>query len=295
MLEFQELALEDIRMYRCRFGCNCDRICDCTAGTTFMWRKLFHTEYAVAAESLILKFQYVDGKRSFAFPLCGDAETALDEIASYCVKSEENLRFSFTSARDRDIILKKFPNAKATAERDWFDYVYEAQALVTLSGKRYHGQKNFVNRFKKLYPDYRFVVIDETNLERVRAYMEMHVRKFPKESVYIGAELDGIFEALDQYALYGMCGGFIEVGDAVTGVSIGEIVGDTLYVHIEKADTEYPGAYPILTNEFAKAFVRGDTRYINREEDMGEEGLRTSKLSYHPAFLAEKYTITVSL
>lgn len=303
MLEFKKLTLDGICLYRHQFGCNQDRICDCTAGTTFMWREFFQTEYTIFHRSLILKFRYVDGQYSFAFPLGGhfplggNYPDALSEIYSYCKEKNEPMRFSFTSRRDRDILISAFPDCEviSVAERDWFDYVYNASDIVNLSGKKYHGQKNHVNKFRKTYPDYRFVEIDSSNVSRVRDYIKHHLEKFPKEGAYIKAETTGMYEALDNYEIYGMCGGFIEVDGNIAGVSMGEIIGDTLYVHIEKADTDYQGAYSILTNEFAKAFVREDTLYINREEDMGEEGLRKSKLSYHPAFLAEKYTVTVKI
>jgi Uncharacterized conserved protein len=293
MLVFSKLTLDELSLYRDRFGCNRDRICDCTAGTTFMWRDFFQTEYTIFDGSLILKFRYIDGKTAFAFPLCGDCGKALSEIYEYCRENGELMRFCFTSKRDRDIIASMYGTAESTEERDWFDYVYNAADLVSLSGKKYHGQKNFVNRFKKMYPNYKFTQIDGTNIARVREYVEAHIKKYPKEGAYISAETHGIFEALEHHDLYGMCGGFVEVDGVITGISMGEIVGDTLYVHIEKADTEYQGAYPILTNEFAKAFAGEEILYINREEDMGEEGLRRSKEAYHPVFMAEKYTVTV--
>ena len=81
--------------------------------------------------------------------------------------------------------------------------------------------------------------------------------------------------------------------DYVAGFSLGEIVGDTLFTHIEKADRDYEGCYQMLVAQFAQHFVRDGVHFINREDDTGDLGLRTSKLSYHPVALLEKYTVTI--
>jgi hypothetical protein len=83
------------------------------------------------------------------------------------------------------------------------------------------------------------------------------------------------------------------VDDKVVSISVGEIVYDTLFIHIEKADTDYHGAYQMIVNEYAKNISTPETKYINREEDVGREGLRISKMSYHPLRLLEKYTVKV--
>ena len=81
--------------------------------------------------------------------------------------------------------------------------------------------------------------------------------------------------------------------DLAAGFSLGEIVGDTLFTHIEKADRDYEGCYQMLVAQFAQHFVRDGVHFINREDDTGDLGLRTSKLSYHPVALLEKYTVTI--
>ena len=92
---------------------------------------------------------------------------------------------------------------------------------------------------------------------------------------------------------YGMVGGLLKTEGKIIGLSIGEILGDTLFVHVEKSLREVQGAYPLLVREFAKCFVSDGVNFINREEDDGNEGLRTSKLSYHPVKLLEKFLVTV--
>ena len=90
-----------------------------------------------------------------------------------------------------------------------------------------------------------------------------------------------------------MVGGLLKTEGKIIGLSIGEILGDTLFVHVEKSLREVQGAYPLLVREFAKCFAADSVNFINREEDDGNEGLRTSKMSYHPVKLLEKYLVTV--
>lgn len=101
-------------------------------------------------------------------------------------------------------------------------------------------------------------------------------------------------DALKNYSKLGMLGGILKVGDKIAGYSIGEVLGDTVFVHIEKADISFPGAYQMLTNLFLKAFAQSDEiKFVNREDDCGDEGLRRSKLSYHPVALLAKNSVTI--
>ena len=103
-------------------------------------------------------------------------------------------------------------------------------------------------------------------------------------------------EVLENYEIYGMLGGVLKVDDKIVGYSISEIVGDTLFCHIEKADISYGGAYQMLTNQFLQMYASSeDIKFVNREEDCGDEGLRKSKMSYHPIELIEKNTVKINL
>ena len=100
---------------------------------------------------------------------------------------------------------------------------------------------------------------------------------------------------LAHYFDYAPLGGLLRAGGKIVGFSAGEIVGDTLIIHVEKADIAYDGVYQALVNEFAKRFVTESVQYINREEDVGDPGVRKSKDSDHPLRLLEKYLVQVPL
>lgn len=118
-------------------------------------------------------------------------------------------------------------------------------------------------------------------------------RRYHKDSASAQAEEGCVREFLRDFAAYAPLAGLLRVNGRVVGFSAGEIVGDTLIIHIEKADIAYEGVYQALVNEYAKCFVTPGVRYINREEDAGDEGLRRSKESYHPVRLLEKYLVQI--
>ena len=153
---------------------------------------------------------------------------------------------------------------------------------------------NHINKFKNLYGEPVFEDINENNLDTVKAWFVSYYQKNPPQNEDLEFEKSAIFELLDNYSYYEQPGLTLSVDGKIIGVSIGEVVGDTLIVHTEKAERDFQGSYPVLVNGFAKRYSTDKVRFINREEDCGEQGLRTSKLSYHPVLLLDKWDITVN-
>ena len=180
------------------------------------------------------------------------------------------------------------------AERDWYDYIYIKEDLIGFKGKRFNGQRNHVNKFRRLYPEAVFRRLNRENIDRVKDFCLDYNHRFGKDTDTAREDEEKTLEVLDNFELYDQIGGYMEYQGKVIGVSIGEVMGDTLVVHIEKADIDYEGIYPALVQEFSAMFAApASIRFINREDDAGDEGLRRSKLSYHPVALLEKYTVSV--
>jgi len=194
-----------------------------------------------------------------------------------------------------ELLKKHYSNMTVTTDRDFCDYLYDAENMKNFAGRRYSGQRNHINRFLKLYGEYQFHKITPENLGRVLAFYEWFRQEYHKDSEFAQEESEKIIELLTHYETYQVVGGFITVDENIIAMAIGEKVYDTLFVHIEKADIRYHGAYQMIVREFARAYADETVRYINREEDMGDEGLRTSKLSYHPLQLLEKSVVNITL
>lgn len=178
------------------------------------------------------------------------------------------------------------------ADRDWADYIYYKKDFENPAGRKHHRQKNLINRFIRENPDYTCEAIQEKNARQVLEYFQQYALRNPETSPMDGQEFPAVCRILQASDFYGMQGMLLRAAGEICGFTIGEVYGDTVYVHVEKADKEKAGAFQVLSRDFQRS-IDGDVLYVNREEDLGLEGLRRSKLSYGPIRLDYKYTAQI--
>lgn len=280
-MEFRKLTIEDIPLVCEYFRKYYDGSADMTIGGTFIWRDYYGTEFAIWNSTLILR---ETRNNTYGFPLGENYEEALKALGE--------VEYSFLTEENRDKVLALFPKSEVSSDRDYSDYLYEAEKMISLSGKSLSGQRNHISRFKREYENYSFEEITEENILEAFRFFEEFEKKTDKNSESAIEDRKKTFEVLKNFSEYRMIGAMLKVEDRVIGASIGEIMGSTLIVHIEKAFYEYKGAYPMLTNLFNSRFA-SDLEFVNREDDAGDEGLRKNKLSYNPIRLIHKYNVLV--
>ncbi len=286
---FRPLTLGDIPCLRRYFTRQPARICDSTVGGTFLWRDMYRTEFCEHRGTLLLRSRLTDGQEIYSMPMDGDVPAALRMLRE---ETDGELCF-FAAKEDLPVIYSLFPRSRREVVLNAADYLYRADDLKELRGKHYAGQRNHISQFVRKYPDWRFTPITEDMLPQVRAFFARFVEEHDKAAESFREDERKVSEVLDNYALYGFLGGAVWAGEQIVSIALGETVGDTLYVHIEKGDTDFHGSYPMIVREFSR-FAAGDgIIYINREDDAGDEGLRRSKLSYKPCDLLEKYLVRV--
>ena len=275
------------------------RLSNYTPGTAFVWGKYLDTHFAEAEGCLILRDRYVK-QEYFYYPVSpsGDEEAqrrALCAIEEYC--RNENVRLHFTAIpRDKlpELVLRYGSELHLSDIRRWRDYLYEKENFQNYPGGKYSGQRNHVNKFKKTYHDWQFCAYTPADAAEVRAFLEEYAAsQYAKEEMYADEEMKGAFALFENIEKLGLSAGFLRAGGKIVAFSAGEVCGDTMFVHVEKALRGYPGAYPAMAQAFAQAFCGENVRYINREDDSGDMGLRKSKLQYLPAALLDKYNIAV--
>lgn len=293
MLEFKPLELEDLPKLRDFFGYSGSRICDTTPGTVFMWRDMYRTEFAIYDGSLYFKVDYPELGATFTLPLGGGRTEHYKQIADYCCKRNMPISFYPVPKDELERLQTFFPNSAAIPTRDTFDYLYRAEDLKFFRGKKLSGQRNHVNKFLKTYGNWSFRTISKEDIVQVEAFLDRYAAGREKAAASFHEDLAKTREVLHNYDIYDMLGGMLLVDGQIVGFSLGEVVGDTLFTHIEKADRDYQGCYQMLVAQYAQQFAGDGVHFINREDDAGDLGLRTSKLSYHPVTLLEKYTVTV--
>ena len=145
----------------------------------------------------------------------------------------------------------------------------------------------------RTYENWSFTTLTEADVPDVEAFLDRYAAGTQKDSSTFDEDLKKTREVLGAFERYGMVGGVLRVSGQVVGFAIGEVVGDTLFVHIEKADRTCEGCYQMVVSQFAQMFAVDGVEHINREDDTGDLGLRTSKLSYKPVALLEKYAVVV--
>lgn len=289
MIDFQLLNLEHIPIFREYFSRVTTRLCDTTLGGAVMWRKGFENDFALVEDILFLRSRNDATGFAYTVPL-GNLERGLELLMEHCKETGEPLRFCSVSEENKDRLLALLPDFVASANRDWFDYLYRSEALATLAGKKLSGQRNHRNFFLKNHSDWCFEEIGEHNVAEVRTFFDTFCREIQKDSEYFRHEVEAVYEVLENQKAYGFFGGLIRSEREIRAFSFGERVGDTLFVHIEKADRTVRGAYQMMVSEFVGHFAQ-DAEFVNREEDVGDPGLRYAKESYHPHALLAKYTV----
>lgn len=196
--------------------------------------------------------------------------------------SSENLEFLKGNFNDKIEEIKSNP--------DYYDYIYNADDLINLRGKKYHSKRNHISNFKKQPWEYKVLTHDLFD-DCIEFITKSYNHKNDPDDFSSIVEQYAINTFFNNFEYMNLKGGVLYQNNNIVGVTIGEkINSDTLVVHIEKASASVKGAYPTICNEFAKANAY-DLKYINREEDLGIEGLRKSKRSYNPCFMLEKHTV----
>ena len=263
---------------------------ECAFGNLFMWQTCYDIFWTEAHGFLVLKVKRNDVD-FFLQPFGGkdeDLPLLMKEIKEYHNGKPFEIHGIYDDGRER--LLKAFPDLEITDDRDNWDYVYLQQNLATLVGRKYHGKKNHCNAFVKEHPDYVYEEMNRSNIEECLAFGDMWCEHRMSDDPSLVCEKCAIHEALDNFEALKLRGGVIRIDGKVEAFSFGEKINDdTAVLHVEKANPEIRGLYAVINRDFAKN-AWGDVTYLNREEDMGHEGLRMAKESYKPEFMVKKYS-----
>lgn len=265
-----------------------------------MWAKYFRYTYCILDNTLIIKGVAEDDPDVTAFsmpigpmpigPMPLRRSVAL--IERYCHSHRLPVVFSAIPEDRLAEFMSIHPGMRYSELADWSDYIYRIETLATLRGKKMNKKRNHVNRFIGDHPDY---TVDTVNAEMVDELEAMTGRTSDSMTPLAVYERRQCQDTLRMLPLYGFESAVLRTapGAPVCAYAAGEVIGDTLYTHIEKADHSVAGAGEMINMIFARRMLEKypGLQYVNREEDTGDEGLRHAKLSYHPTALLRKYNI----
>ena len=269
------------------------RTCDFTVAGLLMWADFFKYEYAIIDDTLFVKGLTENDKSipAFSMPVGKlSPEDSLRILADYCQERGVPLRFSAVP-EDRVADFHSLGACAIEELVDWADYLYNASDLASLQGNRYSKKRNHVNRFIADNPGYIFQPLTSQHIPDIKQFY--HQMAADTDADTAEEERRQVFQVLDHYDRFPFEGALLTTPDnGIVAFTIGEVIGDTLYVHIEKMNHHINGAGETINKLFAELILdRYGINYINREEDVGDPGLRKAKLSYHPTLLLKKYNL----
>lgn len=274
-INFRTITLDDAAKVRRLLKESDRRFCENAFGTMFCWNY---------AKICLLDDTFIWGspeKKRFDLPVGKDVAGAIEALR------QKYGEFTLCSLSEND--LEAFKDYEITEHTAFFDYIYDAESLITLKGKKLASKRNHINAFladgewhtEKITDAHREILIDFN-----KKWCENRCEKAPD---YLKRELCAAETALNNFEALGLSGLMLYKNGTLVAYSYGEPINrDTFCVHVEKADATVRGAYQMINREFARTFC-SDYKYINREDDAGDEGVRRAKLSYHPTQTGRKF------
>ncbi|NLZ82703.1 MAG: DUF2156 domain-containing protein [Clostridiales bacterium] len=296
MLSFEKINGDNIVKVSDFLKYKISRTNDYSIGSLYMWREFYESSYTIYEGMLIFKVKYLN-RITFTIPVGdGSFSKAIEAIKEYCIFNDIPFWFCTVPKEGLEILVDEYKGTiPGTPSRDWADYLYNYDDLANMAGRKYSGQRNHINKFNKLYPNHKYHVITSDNVNLAIDFLQDYKIKYAKDDSLAQEELDNTLEIMPHIDRFKLLGGFITVDDNIVALSVGEAINDTLYCHIEKAVRDYQGSYQMIVREFARHNACEELKFINREEDVGDEGLRKSKLSYHPVELLDKYCVLIPM
>lgn len=285
MLEFRKITLEDKPVLDEILKNAKEVSCENTFVNLYVWQDAYNTEIAFKGGNLFIRYGK-QGSASYRLPIGGDLEEGLKEIFAL----ENSVPTFWNPINEAFSTLPKWFTEKydIIPNRDSFDYIYRQKDLANLEGKKYHSKRNHISAFSKKY-DWRYEEITLKNIDKIIACADTwYSENTDRLDEFALVEKKGLQTVLQNLELFSVRGGAIFIDDKAVAFTLGTPINNKVFdIFAEKALPEFATAYTVINNCFAKEL--GDFKYINREDDMGLEGLRRAKLSYRPAVLLEKY------
>lgn len=282
--DFAPISLDHAQAYLERYAATPQKVSDYSFVNLFGWRNIYGLEWCF--KKLVWIRQTIPEVRYWA-PV-GDWNSV--DWADCTMLGEAD-----TFIRVPEALALQWDDQQGLAARedpDHHDYVYETHALAELVGNKYHKKKNLFKQFEKRY-DYEYKPLDTDCMEEAVDMQEKWCAdRECEENESLVAENEVAHEVLENWdRLPMLLGAGLHADGKLVAYTVAEpLDDDTLVVHFEKGNTAYKGVYQTINKRFNES-VTGEYTYVNREQDLGNPGLRKAKESYHPVRMMKKYKV----
>ena len=289
--EFRDFTLEDKPLFDQLFSQSPPLISEFTFTNLFVWRNCYQTKITLFQKFLCLLSDR--GEASFFFPPLGEGDVVecYQSLLRYLKEKGVNAKIARVPEAVQEKIDWKPSGMKAELDRSQCDYVYFTQDLIELKGRKYHRKRNHIKQFQEKYAYQYIPLTPEWIPQCLQLETEWCDLRHCEASPGLLNESFTIKEAFTHFEELGVKGGAILINGKVEAFTLGDPLNpETVVIHIEKANPAYEGLYPMINQAFLEHQWSGYT-YVNREQDLGEEGLRKAKESYFPHHMVNKYSI----
>jgi hypothetical protein len=266
--------------------------CEITPMTLLIWKNYYHQKIAFLDDMMFVSLG--ENSEIFLLPFANNMEKAVNILKDYTKSQNRPLVFLGAEGIRLDTFNSIFcEDFSQTESRDDFEYLYLTENLKNLSGKKFHSKRNHISTFSKNYA-WSYETLSHNNLPEVLKMADKwteQMKKITEDSASIEVENSALKEYLPLMDTLNLRGGCIRVNNEIVAFTFGSPINSSVFdIHVEKALPEFRTAYSLINREFIVNEL-SDFKYVNREDDMGLEGLRKAKLSYHPDILLKKYVI----
>ena len=297
-LTFKRIEAEDIADLNPFFGLRPNKTCDSVILDSFLWREYYDVRYAVSDGKAVQWLMREGDSVHSAMPMCKEEDLPhyFNEIVRYF--NEELKRPFKIYLADEEAVeylkLKDNPDFEVIEQEDLKDYLYDGEALRTLSGKKLHKKKNNLNNFTKSYEgryEYRRLICSD-RYDVWNLLAKWREQKGDDVEKHMDYEVEGIHEILRNCGVLQIRMGGVYIDNEMQAFTIGSYnpLENMAVIHIEKADPAIRGLYQYINQQFL-LHEFPDVPLVNREDDLGIEGLRKAKMSYNPCGFARKYQV----
>lgn len=260
--------------------------CDFSVGGVLLWKNHYKYQIAIVRDTLFIKGFSPELNKTIFYRPIGDmtGNASLCMIRDYCKTYNINAELIWPMITDDD----RLPN-DCEFMNDWREYVYDINKFVSFSGKMMEKKRNHLNYFHKTYPNVIIEEINERNCDELIAFTQKFA-SFHNDNELARYESNEVIKVLSDFKSYPFIGFALRLNEEIIGYTYGEIIGETLFSHVEKGDLKYRGVYQELASLLCRMALQdyNGLLFVNREDDMGNDSLRQSKLSYHPMHFISK-------
>lgn len=289
-MEFHDITINDRDWMTDKFRQEDNNGSETIFSNNFLWGSVFGTTAGECRGSLVVCYEYRK-KKVMCYPIGGrEKKKVIEELREYCHAMGQPLYLTGLYEKDRDELISMFPGQFLFCEsRDDEDYIYTYEKLSKLSGKKLHGKRNHIARFMD-GDDWLYEKITKENISQcVEMSLQWKSYNSDRWNEKMETEFGVLQKAFEYFDILNLRGGLLRKQGRIVAFSIGEPLNEeTFVVHFEKAFSDIQGAYPMINQQFVLNECEG-YKFINREEDAGEPGLRKAKLSYCPDILLKKF------